>query len=293
MNLKKIGIVLFLVLFLFPLAKIQAETSNAGFIPANIWYSKDPFQEGDKIKIYTLIFNPDSRELSGTVNFFDKTVFLGKKDFKVPAKGVKDISIDWTATVGDHTIFGKIENAKFLVSKDKYEVAYLAKDETEQSKRTVSKKIIPKETSTDSNSELNTNNPGQIESIRNLIVEKTPDFIAKPISATAIAIEGFRESVGTASENKKQEIKVELKNLDENSKIVTDKTAELENNVTPTNLQTKLVSENKSSFLKPFKYVELFALTLASGIFNNKLIFYGILVVGIFLIFRLIWIKIF
>ena len=59
--------------------KILAQSSNTGFVPGNIWYSKDPFEEGDKVKIYTFIFNPDSRELSGTVIFFDKTVLLGKK----------------------------------------------------------------------------------------------------------------------------------------------------------------------------------------------------------------------
>src|ERR1035437_2096929 len=100
---KYILILSFLILILFPLYKISAQTSNVGFIPANIWYSKDPFEEGDKIKIYTLVFNPDSRELSGTVLFFDDTVFLGKQDFVVPAKGVKTISIDWTVIAGDHT----------------------------------------------------------------------------------------------------------------------------------------------------------------------------------------------
>ena len=93
MTQKKFLIFLFLTL-LFPINKISAEIANVGFIPDNIWYSKDPFFEGDKIKIYTLIFNPDGRELSGTVSFFDKTILLGKKDFRVSGNGVKDISID-------------------------------------------------------------------------------------------------------------------------------------------------------------------------------------------------------
>ena len=83
MNLKKAGIVLFLIFSLLPIQKIFAQSSNTGFVQANIWYSKDPFEEGDKVKIYTFIFNPDTRELSGTVIFFDNTVMLGKKDFIV------------------------------------------------------------------------------------------------------------------------------------------------------------------------------------------------------------------
>ncbi len=140
MILRKIGIILFLIFSLLPMEKISAQSPNTGFVQANLWYSKDPFEEGDKIKIYTFIFNPDARELSGIVVFFDKTVLLGKKEFTIPAKTANDVSIDWTVTAGDHTIFGKIENAKFLVSAGKYEEVYIAENETEKSSRTVSKK---------------------------------------------------------------------------------------------------------------------------------------------------------
>src|ERR1035437_1568488 len=175
--MKKVAIVLFLILSIFPIYKIHAQTSNAGFVPSNIWYSKDPFEEGDKIKIYTLVFNPDSRELSGTVTFFDVNVFLGKQDFVVPAKGVKTISIDWTVIAGDHTIFGKIENAKFLVSKGKYEEIYLSENETEKSSRSVAKKIIIKAPDPIKNaSENGQTSPGTVQNIEALIKEKTPDI---------------------------------------------------------------------------------------------------------------------
>ena len=93
---------------------------DAGFVNSNIWYSQDNFTEGDKIKIYTVIFNPDSRQFSGTVSFFDKTVLLGKKNFSISGNGVNNVSIDWTVIAGDHTIFAKIENSKFLISDGKY-----------------------------------------------------------------------------------------------------------------------------------------------------------------------------
>ena len=51
MVLKRIGIVLFLIFFLLPNHNLRAQDSNAGFVPGNIWYSQDPFEEGDKIKI--------------------------------------------------------------------------------------------------------------------------------------------------------------------------------------------------------------------------------------------------
>jgi len=290
MTKKNIGIILLLVFCLLPIQKINAQVSNAGFIPGNIWYSQDPFEEGDKIKIYTLIFNPDIRELSGTVVFFDNNVFLDKKDFTAEAKGVKDVSTDWTATVGTHVIFAKIENAKFLVSKGKYEEVYLAENETSKSLRTVNKKIIaettnPTDTSTNIGSIIDNVSNASQDSVKNIgktIGTNTPEFIAKPMVLGASTIENFRQDVGITSENKKEDIQSQIKALDinknDNAKIASDSKS--------TNIEV-------SKFLKPFKYVELFFFTFLSFILNNKFIFYGILIIIVFLIMRYIWHLIF
>ena len=272
MSLKKIGIVLFLIFSLFPIQKIFAQDSNTGFVSGNIWYSKDPFEEGDKIKIYTFIFNPDSRELSGTVIFFDKTVLLGKKDFTLPTKTANDISIDWTITVGDHIVFAKIENAKFLVSKGKYEEVYLAENETEKSSRTVSKKITSKSESSNINPETTAGTT--VSDIKKIIEEKTPNFIAEPIASTINTLEEFRINTNIASDNKKEEIKNEIKALD------------AKKNASQENVKT-------NPLLKPFKYVEVFLLAIFSLILNNKILFYGVLAIIVFFILRFIWKKIF
>lgn len=256
--------------FLNEIANAQT-TSNAGFISVNIRYSKDPFIEGDKIKIYSLVINPDQREISGIVVFFDQTILLGTKSFTVPANGVKDVFINWTVTAGNHAIFAKIENAKFLISKGNYEAVALADNETTKSERTVEKIIIINPTSNTSQT-VDTTGLASIQNIKNLIAEKTPDFIAKPISMTASAIDGFRESMGTTSENKKLETKTEITALDNNKAVP--------------NLNT-------NKLLKPFKYVELFFLSLFSAIFNNKFIFYGLLAGLVFFLVRFIWHKIF
>ncbi len=283
MSFKKVAIVLLLIFVVLP-TKSHAQTSNAGFVSGNIWYSVDPFSEGDKVKIYTLIFNPDSRKLSGTVIFFDNNVFLGKKDFIAEGKGVKDVSIDWTATVGDHSIFGKIENAKFLISKEKYEDVYLTGNETSKSLRTVSKKIIVETTNpkgTNKNAEsliANAVNAGSesVKNIEKIIEEKTPDFIAKPAALTGSVIEGFRSNLGTASENKKESVQSEIKIMDsknqKNAKTLSD----------PKNT-------GGNTLLKPFKYAELFFFGFLSFIFNNKIIFYGISAIIIFFVLRYIW----
>lgn len=274
MTLKKVGIVLFLIFSLLPIQNTLAQGSNSGFVSGNIWYSKDPFEEGDKIKIYTFIFNPDTRELSGTVIFFNKTVLLGKKNFVVPAKSANDVSIDWTVTAGDHVIFGKIENAKFLISAGKYEEVYLAENETEKSSRAVSKKIVSK---SDSNTDSNSDTVGtgiSVSEITKTIQEKTPDFITKPITSAADKLEEFREDTIIASENKKEKVKKEIDDLNKN--------------------KTGLNSETtQNPLLKPFKYVELLFFSVLSLLLKNRILFYGIIIVAVFFLVRFIWKKIF
>lgn len=267
--MKNFGIILLLIFSLLPLNKINAQTTNAGFIPSNIWYSKDPFEEGDKIKIYTLIFNPDTRELSGTVNFYDKTTLLGKKTFTVASKAVKDISIDWTVDAGNHNIFAKIEGAKFLISAGKYENIVLTENQTEESSRTISKKIVPKLPDTLENIATD----GQISKVQNVILENTPDFIAKPIIGVVNSLEELRENAGTSSKNKKEEISNQIKALD--------------------NAEAPADPESNSKLQKPLKYIELFFLTIFSIVLNNKWVFYITLALVIFFLIRFIWHRIF
>lgn len=273
MILKKFGLILFLILSFLPFTKIRAQSSNVGFVPGNIWYSKDPFEEGDKIKIYTFIYNSDSKELSGTVVFFDKTTLLGKKNFTLAGKTANELSIDWTVSMGDHKIFAKIENAKFLISKDKYEEIYIADNKTEESTRTVNKKITSKENnSVDAeNSIVNT-----ILNTKNNIQDSIPDNIAVPVTSTVNKLDDLRENIKNVSDAKKEEIKKEIDTL---NKINTTKN---------TNQKT-----NSNPLLKPFKYVELFLLSVSSMILNNKILFYGIIVLILFFSLRFIWKRFF
>lgn len=289
MTFKKISIILFLIFSILPTNKIFAQIPNVGFVPGNIWYSKDPFEEKDKIKIYTFVYNSDARELSGTVVFFDKTTLLGKKDFILGGNTAGDVSIDWTVSAGDHTIFGKIENAKFLVSQGKYEEIFIADNETEKSTRTVSKKIIIGQTDTNINpiSNIGDTISNSVSNLKNTVEEKTPNFITEPIVSTTNVLEKFRENTNIISDNKKEEIKKEIESLN-NIKNTSDKKVVTNSK---TSSDSKITIPN--SILKPFKYVELFFLTIFSFILNNKIIFYGILIIIIFFILRFIWNKIF
>lgn len=279
MSKKNLKIILLLILFLFPIFKINAQNTNAGFVPANIWYSKDPFEEGDKIKIYTLIFNPDSRQLSGMLVFFDKETLLGNKNFTLAGGSAKDIYINWTVNAGSHNIFAKIQNAKFLLPNGKYEDANLGEDKTQESSRTITKKISkdPTNNTATNDAVLGENT---VQNIQKIIGENTPEFITKPIIITTNAVEKFREDVGATSYNKKEEVKTEIEALNKTPPPSLD----------PKSPDSKIES---SKILKPFKYIELFFLNLFSFIFNNAIAFYIFISAIVFLISRYIWYLIF
>ncbi len=268
--MKRLFVILFLFLTIFPIYNINAEATNAGFVPSNIWYSKDPFFDGDKIKIYTLVFNPDSREFSGTVNFYNDTVFLGKKSFVVEAKSIKDLSIDWTVGAGSHKIFAKIENAKFLISEGKYEEAIITKNQTDESLRTVNKKIIPKTINPDTSTDTGIDS---IQNIKNIILEKTPDSVQKGIVLGVSTVDELRQNMSTASDNKKSAVEKEIK-------ILNKKTPSKDTN-------------EPSKLLKPFKYAELFFLTILSFILNTKIVFYLLSAAIVYFSLRYLWNLIF
>ena len=284
---KKVAIFLFIIFSMLPTQYTFAQTQNVGIIPSNIWYSKDPFQEGDKIKIYTVVYNTDPRELSGTVIFFDNNVFLGKTDFSIAGKSTNDVSVSWTVTAGDHTIFAKIENAKFLISSGKYEDVYLAENQTNESKKTVIKKEIVDLPNNIANKV--SDSTSSVSNVVQTVKDNTPPFITKTLDYTAGSLENIRIDVGDILSSKKENVQKEIDVLN-NTKTDTEKDIMLDN----TTIKEKIQSPETTNFaLKPFKYVELFFLTIFLFIFKYMILFYGLIILILFLILRFLWRLIF
>ncbi len=106
------GIAILLALTALPSSLgAQTTTENVGFIPSNIWYSKEPFFDGEKIRIYTVIYNSSGQDIAGTVEFSDNGTEIGMTDFSIAQGRVQDLWIDWVATAGSHTISASIKNA--------------------------------------------------------------------------------------------------------------------------------------------------------------------------------------
>lgn len=286
MKKKKFKIIFLIIVCLFFYSISFAQNTNIGFVSSNIWYSDDPFSDGDEIKIYTLIFNQNEKELHGTVTFYDQNIVLGKKDFILKKEESKIISLDWTVTPGSHTIFAKITNSKFLTLNGEYEDVLIDDNESEKSEKIVLKKVIPKVNEIKDKIEEKTENTLKpIEKIGMNIVEKTPDIISIPLINTIDALEQLREETSIFSLNQKEEIKKELEKDKEERKQKIDNKIELKEDLNS--------NEEKENLFKPFKYVKMFFFSLAHFILNTKIVFYLIIFAILFSILRFIWVKIF
>lgn len=296
---KKVATIISLMLFvLLPstsFALVQ-DTSNVGFIPANIWYSDTPNTQGEKVRIYTVVFNPYQKELKGNVSFYDGEMLLGKKDFVVPTIGTKEVYVEWTVTLGTHKIFARINNLKYLVSKGAYEDITVKEDTSETSAYTVYKPILPSVSDIKDKVEVAKDTVKvPVNNLQQKILESTPDYVSKPIVSTSNFFENWRNAQISVIESKKADVVAELNLITkenteaEVSSDTTNKSLTQEDATSP----QKIGKDFKSSLLTPLKYVELFFITLLSYIIGYKLIFYATLVVIFALFVRLLWGKIF
>jgi len=274
------------VLIILPYITL-AQNQNVGFVEADIWYSEDPFVEGDKIKIYTLVFNPSAKNFKGTVAFFDKTTLLGKKDFTVSSLSAEAVFVDWTVSVGGHQIFARIENPRLEISTGKYEEISLANTETEKDERTVAKKLPDiKEVKDKINSTLDSSMQ-PIEDLKDKINESLPPSVSKPVNNAFGFIEETRMNASDSVEEKRVEVKSEIDQIRESSKLAQEDVGK--ETVGTQDEANKPVSLGAQT---PMKYVSLFFLTILSYILKYKILFYLFSLVITFLVIRLI-IKLF
>lgn len=145
--------ILFLSFGLSPVSAAEISVKNAGFVPSNIWYSKEQFFAGDTIRIYTIIFNGSVYDLSGTIEFLDNGTVLGETDFALSGGGrVRDAWVDWKATEGKHLISARIVDAHASFSGGSKRLTALENTETGESERVI-------DLDTDSDGVGNTDDP--------------------------------------------------------------------------------------------------------------------------------------
>lgn len=108
---------IFLFCLLLTPTLVQAETVPAGVADRALWFSKEPFFEGEGITIYTLLFNSGTNQLSGTLTLSDGTTTIAAKTFTVVGGGASSVvAFPWKVTGGSHVFSAAITSKEFLTT---------------------------------------------------------------------------------------------------------------------------------------------------------------------------------
>lgn len=317
---KSLPILLLFLAGTFSVHAVEAPIKNAGFVPANIWYSKEPFFEGDKIRIYTVIFNGSTEDIVGAVEFLDNGALISATDFSLASGGrVRDVWVDWVAESGKHVITARITEVSVIKEGGKKVPVILENAETGKSERIVdmdtdSDGIGNSDDSDDDNDTVpdvdevkNGTDPlkkdtdgngifddeelvlaeeqkekatsdtqeGVIENALKVIEEKIPDPIEEAISSGANFIERFRVSEGYQARLAKEGKKEEIVAIKEREQVLAgvEKVSQKD--------EGTLVAISDTAE-KPFAYVTLALFTLLQYFFEWKIVFYTVVLYGLY-----------
>jgi hypothetical protein len=269
--MKKVLILVFAFVTIFSFSDYVFASTTAGFIPGQIWYSKDSLEEGDSVKVYTALWNGSENPIFTKVIFYDKEIVLGTREVTVPSMATKDVSISWQVTAGDHNIHAKIISSTISKS-GKEESVVLTRSATGEDHQYVSVKLKKADGETATGSDIVNSQ------ITNIIDKVVPESLSKNVSSGLDSIDSFR---------------LEKSKIIEDSKKVTEDKIEILKSKTDNVEKSKKIDLNSLDVLKkPLFYVELFLLKILAFIFSNKWIFYGIIVFLLFLILRFFYYKI-
>lgn len=285
--MKKVFVFFVTLYICFGAVMAYADDTLTGLIPGQIWYSKDPFIEGDTIKIYTAIWNSGKDPILVSVNFYDKNVILGTTEATIPAESAKDVSVFWKVTKGDHAISAKILSSS-ISSGGKKHAVQLNRSSTEEESFFIATNVKTADGSVVPSTDVAKN---QFDKTVGML----PSSVGDPIISTVDAIDSFRDDAHATFKN----------SADENQKIIdagnmsasVDK-ADINANIKAIDDARLVKDELKNSPAKkspldaPIPYLKVFLFTSLAMIFGNKFIFYGLSIIILFLIIRFIYRKI-
>jgi len=264
-----------IILFSFLFSPVYAEImANSGFIPGEIWYSKETLMEGDTVNIYTAVWNGEKNPISTKIEFYDKNVILGSRDITVPSLTLKDVYIPWKITSGDHVISAKIISSTTTIS-GKTQKIVLDRNATSSDKQTVSVIVKNADGQSVSSSDVIKN---KISETSSEISEIIPEKVSSSVSGGIDSLDNFRtESFVKVSEAKDTAKDKLIKIEEQEKKSIT------------TSSDKKDIQE---AVKKPVTYVKIFLLSVLAFILDNKIAFYGVLIIIAFYILRFIYFKI-
>lgn len=272
----KIVIIFFLLSSASFVRAADLPIKNAGFVPANIWYSRDPFFAGETIRVYTIIFNGSVYDLKGGVEFLDNGVVIGKTNFALSGGGrVQDVWVDWKTTQGAHTVTARLTNVIGDGPNGKQSVI-LDNAETGKSDRVVDldPAVVAAQSQAQMQKVADVKNQalGKIADVANTVGESIPSPVKENVSTGVSTLEKFR--IGEAyqfqlsKENKAKEILVMKANATSSAAIL-QKSGDV-------------VVSISNATQEPFAYVMLAIYTLLQYIFQWQVLFYGLILYAIY-----------
>ncbi|MFA6251521.1 MAG: hypothetical protein WC603_02765 [Candidatus Paceibacterota bacterium] len=258
-------LIIILTIIAFP---ISAEVvTNSGFIPGQIWYSKDTLVEGETVNIHTAIWNGEKESLSVKVEFYDKNVILGSRDVVLSPSELKDVFVPWKITSGDHVISAKIISSLATISGKKEKVT-LDRVTTSTDKQFVP--VVVKNAQGESVSGTS--------SLKDQIDNVVPDKVSTSVANGFTVVDNFRDKTFTQVSTVRDDTQEEINLLKTKEKTVAE------------TLSTKNNIEDATE--KPIAYIKLFIFSILALIFGNKIIFYGLLAIVVFFVLRYLYRKI-
>ena len=281
--MKKYFIFFILIYFAFTQSAHAIDVSNTGFVPGQIWYSKDTIVEGDTVKVYTAVWNNSTSPLSTKVEFYDQNVILGTRDIVVNPLELKETDISWKVTAGDHIITAKIISPSVSVSGKKQ--AVVVDNFTTEASHT----FVPVVVQTINGQPATSTDviKSQIDKATSSLDNILPTSITTPVSQGLNDVSTFRNDVYNKVSTSLQDTKKSLDLLNiGNTKVETP--------VAKTD--AKVISPSKTTtgdqVSKPMAYIKLFFLSILSFLFGSSLVFYSVIILVLFFIIRFIYSKI-
>jgi len=293
--MKNILIIVLVLFFTFTaFVSASVDINNVGFVNSSLWFDREPFFSGEKVRMYTTIANSSSSDFEGVVEFYEGKTLLNKDSVKLERNGdFQVVWADWTPKEGNYEISVKISNVKLTalggesqsVEYDKEPVIVSRFIDTDTDGDLLGNKedldddndgIKDNEDENPLISDIKVNDNLETDSVRENINDKSTDLLLKigeiASSTTpkiASAIEGAFSEI--------EEFRIQQSdNVDKKIKQVKQKIAE--DNVGSDEIS---IGEEKKKN-DPFNQLQLLALTTAGYTLSHKIAFY---IVGIFILY--------
>ncbi|MFA5841687.1 MAG: hypothetical protein WC835_01835 [Candidatus Paceibacterota bacterium] len=282
MNFRLLPVLLFFYFagFVFVLAEVKI-IENSGFVPGNLWFSRIPAAVGEKVQIYTLVWNGSENDIAGTVSFFDNDTIISKQDFVLAGAGsTKILSAAWTAGDGYHKIYAQITDSEGAPRGSKAVSVSLQYSKTVESENFVSTPAPPATTT----SAVASNFVNQkVDYATSYLETNLPKPVVGAVAYIADNFESARTDAEVWTGDEIKKLKSGLTGSaseDKKNSILSDKTA----------AETDGAGFNIDG---PFKYAALAFLSAGNYIFGNAWLFYGLSLIAVFFVIRFIKRKFF